>query len=484
MVAKIRSFGLYTLYFISFLTLLLWWHRRTIYRTATTFPPLHHVFSRPVIDTSTQIKFWRALESALTTNGPGISRPDQNGSQPNILFDPHEDHFFPELINMDGEQIESMRTGHKNFLKAVRVHELKLVYNRRTRGIVCTAGGSYLPLVVVGLRILKRLGSTLPMEVFLESGAEYESYVCEKIFPALNARCVILSEILDAAPHPIQIGHFQLKLFSLLFSSFEEVLFLDSDSFPVHDPKVLFESEPYTSMGMVLWPDFWYATPSRYFFEITSSNRVPNSVRQASESGEILINKRTHKQTLLLAAYYNYWGPEHYYPLLAQGGPGEGDKETYLPAAEIAGEPVYQVSERIVAIGHSDGKSLAGSAMVQFDPAEDYRLVSQGLWRTKLPEIAPSPRPFFVHVNWPKFNPGRVYDEWGLLHWDNGTLRRAWTDEPSTLALFDIDVERMFWKEAKWTACQLEDRLRDWHGQEDVCRKATDYWEGMFGTVA
>ena len=480
MVAKVRGL-IFCVFCVTLLFVLMTWQdQRSIYRTATGLSPLQYIFTTPVIDTAAQIKFWRALEFTLTSNGPGIPRPDQNGSQPDIYYNANEDYFFPELITMDEEQVAAMKKGHESYVKATKVQELNPVYNKGTRGIVCTAGGSYLPLVAVALRILKRLGSKLPMEVFLEAGEEYESYVCEKIFPAFNARCVILSEILNAVPHPVAIEHFQLKYFALLFSSFEEVLFLDADSFPVHNPQVLFDSEPYKSTGMVLWPDFWYATPSEHFFEITSSERPPSSLRQSSESGEILINKRTHKRTLLMAAYYNYYGPEHYYPLLAQGGPGEGDKETFLPAAEIAGDLVYQVSEKIVAIGHSDGQYLDGSAMVQFHPADDFYLVSQGLLRTKQPAIAPSPRPFFIHVNRPKFNPGRVYDEWGLLHWQNGTMRRAWIDEASTMALFDIDAEKMYWEESKWVACNLEDRFRDWYGLEDVCKKATGYWEAMF----
>ncbi|MCJ1332808.1 hypothetical protein MMC10_009502 [Thelotrema lepadinum] len=482
MILKARLFWLSASGLLFLCAFKFWWDQRIFYRTATSLPSINHIFGRPVVDKKAQIKFWRALEFMLSSNGPEIGRPNQDGSQPNIFFNANEIHSFPELIEMNEDQIFSMRYGHGSYVKAVKVHELNLVYNKGTKGIACTAGGSYLPLVAVTLRILKLLGSTLPMEVFLESGEEYESYACDELFPSLNARCVILSEILNTVPHPVQIGHYQLKLFALLFSSFEEVLFLDADSFPVHDPRKLFDAEPFTSMGMVLWPDFWYATPSRHLAGITDWKMPANSLRAATESGEILLNKRTHRNTLLMAAYYNYWGPEHYYPLLAQGGPGEGDKETYLPSAEVAGDSVYQVSERIRAIGHKhDDGGIGGSAMVQFDPVEDFRLTTQGLWRTKDDTIGPTPRPFFVHVNWPKFNPGRIYDDWGLLHWENGSVRRAWIDSPSTMALFEMDVERMFWKEAKWVACNMEDRFRDWFGQEEVCRKAMRHWEALFG---
>ena len=189
------------------------WRARIIYRTHSSLPPFHHVFSQPVIDVPAQIRFWKSLEFILTHNGPGIPRPKQNGSIPAIEYDSNADHEFEELISMPDEDVETMTKGHENYRKALRVHQLDLVYKKKTRGIVCTAGGSYLPLIVITLRMLQNLGSTLPMEVFLESGEEYESHICENIFPPLNARCVILSEILNAAPHEVQIGHFQLKLF-------------------------------------------------------------------------------------------------------------------------------------------------------------------------------------------------------------------------------------------------------------------------------
>jgi hypothetical protein len=46
-------------------------------------------------------------------------------------------------------------------------------------------------------------------------------------------------------------GSYQLKFFALLFSSFEEVLFLEADAFPVHDLNHLLRVEPFISTGLV-----------------------------------------------------------------------------------------------------------------------------------------------------------------------------------------------------------------------------------------
>lgn len=51
-----------------------------------------------------------------------------------------------------------------------------------TKGIVSTAGGTY-PILVISLRMLRRTGSTLPIEIFLADEDEYEEYICDVVLP-------------------------------------------------------------------------------------------------------------------------------------------------------------------------------------------------------------------------------------------------------------------------------------------------------------
>ena len=425
----------------------------------------------------------------MIAHGPAIPRPKQKGSVPGVKFDANMKMEYPEMIEMPSADVAGMEYHHSNFVKAISVHPPKIVYNAGTRGIVVTAGGSYLPLAVVTLRILKRLGSTLPMDIFLQSSKEYETHICEEVLPKLNARCVILSEILaaTAADKKPEIKHYQLKIFAMLFSSFEDMLFLDADSWPIVDPARLFKMEPYKSTGMVLWPDFWYPSQSKYWYEIAHIGRPAIHFRASCEAGQIMLSKKKHYKTLLVAAYYNFWGPEHYYPLLGQGAPGEGDKDTFLAAADVAKEPYYAVSEKVVAIGHNnpDPRSddgVSGFAMVQFDPVEDYILTQKkNLWRIKNPSVAPSPKPMFVHANTVKLNPGRVYEN-GLLRWPhNGTWRRLYEARKETLELFPGDFEKMYWEEAEWVACQLERKFQDWYSLDGHCAKARAMLREAFG---
>jgi alpha 1,2-mannosyltransferase len=430
----------------------------------------------------TRVEFWRSFQSLLASNKPDCPPPKRLGSSGAIGFNPTDGPARPDLLEMPNEDLEKMRNAHSDLVQRLNTDPPKMVYTPGTRGIVSTAGGSYLPILVISLRMLRRTGSKLPMEVFLADKTEYESYICETVLPDLNAKCVVLSDILDKVPKSVSITHYQYKVVSMLFSSFEELLFLDSDAFPIHEPMELFAAEPFASHGLVLWPDYWASTASPLFYNITSQPTPSTTLRQSSETGEILISKKGHQRSLLLATYYNYYGPDVYYALLSQGSPGEGDKETFLAAASVFNETVYQVSESVRAIGHfkADG-DLAGSAMVQYDPVEDYRLTQQGLWRVKNSSVAEPPGPFFVHANFPRFNPATIFAKIDVITDGNGKYQRAWTDTQETIKTFGYDVERGFWEEITWVACELEDKFADWSGKHGICQHAKDYSEAVFG---
>jgi alpha 1,2-mannosyltransferase len=437
----------------------------------------------PAYESARHAQFWRQFQPLLMEykpdcDSPTLTRP--SGAVPFKIKDAEE---RPILLDMEEEDIEKMVAAHTGFVDVITNRTLLLHYAPGTRGIVSTAGGSYLPVLVISLRMLRRTGSKLPMEVFLAEPQEYEHYICETVLPSLNARCVILSDVLDSVSGAMKLKTYQLKVFAMLFSSFEEILFLDADSFPLHQPEEVFATEPFKSHHMVIWPDFWASTASPLYYHIASQEIPPMTSRQSTESGEVIISKKTHSNTLFLCSYYNYWGPTHYYSLLSQGAPGEGDKETFLAAANVFNQTFYQVSEPICAIGHSlSSGSLAGSAMVQFDPSQDYSLTQQGEWRIDGSTV-PQPRPLFIHANFPKFNPATVFTEQAVnpaFEEDGKTYTRAWTIPNEIIQALGPDVEKHFWTEIMWTACTLETKFRTWRGKSDICEGVRKYWKAIF----
>lgn len=277
-------------------------------------------------------------------------------------------------FNVTSRQTLIMKRAHEGFVEAIRnnapIHDSPNSTN--AQGIVTVGGGSYFPPLLVSLRLLRRTGTTIPVEVFLPND-EYEPELCEKVIPELNGACRTF-HLFDG-----RISRYQYKVFAILFSSFADVLWLDADNFPLHDAASLFSSAPFQTTGLVTWPDLWQTSVSPAYYEISSRPPTPVSARASTESGQILVSKERHWKTLLLAAYYNYYGPDYYYPLLCQARAGAGDKETFLPAAEAMGLPFYDVKAPTQGLGHFKNKTNRGDglyrfALVQGDPVSDYEM--------------------------------------------------------------------------------------------------------------
>jgi len=370
-----------------------------------------------------------------------------------------------DALSLSQAQLKSLKESHKAMAIYAKQQLPKLYYKRRTRGIVTTANSAYMSTLIVSLRILRQSGSKLPIEVFLNDGREYmrNRRYCEDVLPELNARCRLFSDVMAGAPFIIDIKSYQCKVFAMLFSSFEDLLFLDSDSFPVRNPDDFLFLDPFRWSGLVIWPDFWESTASQSFFDIASINAPPLFVRPSSESGQLLISKRTHSAALVLAAYYNYYGPNYYYPLLSQGGPGQGDKETFLHAAMALDLPFYDVKSKVSVLGHKTDDHFKGYAMVQVDPVEDYRVESY--------QRAAEPKGFFIHNNMCKLDPEKVFEPHCGLQDSTGNWLRLWSPQEAIFKQFGYDIERCVWQQVIITACEGDNTTGTCHAVENYYQK-------------
>jgi alpha 1,2-mannosyltransferase len=393
-------------------------------------------------------------------------------------------HQRPDRLSLSSEQISELRSTHGRFVEHLKTEGYSLPVVPNTRGIVTTAGGKYLPVALVSIRMLRSTGSQLPVEVFLASQDEWDPEICDSIFPSLNARCLVLEDIFNPLKRKSNLGidKYQYKVMSIVFSSFEEVLFLDSDCFPVSDPTIYFETEPFLSTGMIRWPDFWFPTESPRFFEIAGISEPAPWENSATESGELFYSKKKHTNSLLLSIYYNFYGPEFYYPLQSQGAPGEGDKETFLWSAVVFNETFYSVRKPVKALGYrTTAGEWRGSAMAQFDPAEDSKSHDAS------PGTNAEIRPLFVHANFPKLDPSSIFQDvsfgaTGPTKDADGKLRRIWfDDEQKAIDFFGFDLERRMWEVLRDLACEFEGKISAWEGKSAVCEQATTYWNTVFG---
>ena len=412
----------------------------------------------------------------LNNNPQCNKRPDLVVPRnPEIAYSSDHNHERPDVLWMDEADISRMKAAHSNFITDIRSMPSNLVYTAGTRGVVTTASEGLLAVLSISLRMLRKTGTNLPVEIFLNRPTPYTNAFCSKVFPNLDAKCLYLSDIFLAADTTVELNTYQYKIFSILFSSFEDVLLLDSDAWPISNPEHLFHSLPFSDTGLVLWPDFWYASESPYFFDIAKISKVPRlNERPATESGEMLYSKSKHGLSIMLAVYYNYYGPEYFYLLQSQGGPGEGDKETFPWAAAAVGEDFYFVHHPVGSLGrHDSNGEYIGTAMIQYDPVQDFFALSQQKFRPAAVdpgEIAhPDPKlqkpagtekvkPMFVHANVPKFDPITIFDdEIKGVHTptkdSNGEWVRCWMQKKDSVELFGFDLEKRFWETIQEAAC-------------------------------
>ena len=287
-------------------------------------------------------------------------------------------------------------------------------------GYVLLGGSTYSWYSLLAVQSLRKVGSKRPIEIIIPNKHDVDELLCETVFPMYNAKCVTFE---DVFPKPVlkklNATGYQLKALAILASSFEKVLYLDSDVFTVENPDTLFESELFQHYGLITWPDFWrrttspalytslglkfswkpvrflndYFTPNELLYQSKELKNPKQNVNLhdlkgtlpdwSTEAGLLLVNKSTHFSTLLLALYYNLNGPAGYYPLLSQGGAGEGDKETWSLAAQVLDKPWWQVNnqpDKTYGIWLRDRNWIVDSCIIQVDPMEDFEGVLGLTW--------------------------------------------------------------------------------------------------------
>jgi alpha 1,2-mannosyltransferase len=402
--------------------------------------------------------------------------------------------YLGESLYLPDDLYQELKISHKTFVDSIpETYELGTYAGT---GIVFIGGGKFSWLSLLSIENIRSVGSKLPIELIIPEKEDYEPQLCEVFLPKLNAKCVLLYDLLPKTSEmPFTLSGYQYKSIAILASSFENLLLLDSDNIAVQNPDNLFSSEPYLSDGMILWPDFWRRVTHPLYYDLAgykiSEERVRNGIDHktpfkyytndhenadediplhdrggaipdlSTESGQIVVNKKTHFKALLLSLYYNVYGPHHYYPLFSQGAKGEGDKETFIAAAVFFKLPVYQVSKPVKVVGHRENESdnFKGVGMVQFNPITNLeceqkymrqlsqKLVSLGryykygendFWNFMLQCTVD---PLFVHSNFPKLDPISLYQK-DLLRDSNGRHVRLYGDDP----VFGFDFEKRQWR--------------------------------------
>lgn len=196
------------------------------------------------------------------------------------------------------------------------------------RGIViCGGGEKYLPCAWVCIHVLRSLGCTLPIELWAINASEIPGPV-EGALGKTGVKCKFASLIRREYPTRYLDGY-ELKVYAILHSQFEEVLSIDADNVPVADPSSLFDHGEYMRTGAVFWPDYGRLAPTRRIWDIC---QVPYVDEPEFESGQVLVNKRRSWKAINLAMHLNE-NSDFYYQHI------HGDKETFHMAWRMLEQP-------------------------------------------------------------------------------------------------------------------------------------------------
>ncbi|ODV76809.1 glycosyltransferase family 71 protein [Suhomyces tanzawaensis NRRL Y-17324] len=486
-------------------------------------------------------KFWETIFDTLENSAIEIENFDDA-----VKYVPKEEQLLGPLTKevllsraiISDEVISEMKLKHDRVLENLPKKFPTSTYKKGSRGVVMVGGGRYSWLSYLSILSLRQTGSELPVEVVIPTIKEFEreDEFCSKILPALNASCILLADTFGPMvmlKWQDQIKSYQYKSLALMSSTFQHILLLDSDNFALQKPELIFDSELYAANGMITWPDYWQRTVSPKFYEIAGIevnelkrvryNRFPLKTSSkeemnmsdddlasvpfhdlegalpdlSTESGQLMINKATHGKTLMLSLYYNVYGPKLYYKLFSLGEQGEGDKDTFVAAAEVTGEKYYQLKSFILTAGYLDSNNkFEGVAMGQKDPLSDYQIYQEKVLKDastdnlsideqikKLKELqdkdfesrAGTPL-FTLHCNYPKLDPLDLITKDNIYEKDSMKLKyRLYGNfkypNNSGDEQKEIDFEATQWAHINKALC--EDKLQFEHfskaNMEDVC---------------
>lgn len=408
----------------------------------------------------------------------------------NFLFNKE---YLENVLDIPSATFDELKASHSNY---VDNHINKLVENygistfgnvlksdpewsnyEGSSGYVLVGGGKYSWLSYLVIKQIRRSGAKLPIELFIPTLADYEADFCEKLLPELGARCNVFDDALAKnLKQRFNIGGYQYKMLALISSRFENVLYVDSDNFPTRNVDYLFETSLYKEKNLIIWPDAWGRTTNPKYYQIAGVDVKERKVRYSnydkkqaeiaglqevkplheytfadshyhdfegtlpnpsSETGMLMINKTSHLKTLLLCLYYNVFGPNFYYPLLTQGSAGEGDKETFIAAAHVMGEPWFQTLKQFKWVGYHSQKTkkFVSKSLGHFDPVQSQDSIVEG----KNVDL------IFMHLSYPKFYPDWLANNHDLIYEDLKDHIRMYKDVYENVEYdFDLRVLQLF----------------------------------------
>lgn len=262
--------------------------------------------------------------------------------------------------------------------------------NHSGRGIVTAIFDRQFPSLWVLLSELARLRVSLPIEAF---------YFADELSPRNAELAKSFGLNITLREHADEARGYASKPFAIWRSSFQEVLWLDCDNFPLRDPSFLFEDPEYRAKGSLFWRDVvstdrvFYWHPSSIIWPLFN---VPMNDAEEFETGQLLIDKEKCWQELGLTLHFNIRSDIYVQRLI-------GDKDTFRLAWQNLSAARKRPTRASLYLSHPE---LVPYGFMPYGP---FHMGRPNIWHkwgggTVMVQRDREGAPLFVHRNIDKFN--------------------------------------------------------------------------------
>lgn len=235
-------------------------------------------------------KTWTRLHQLIESHSPGYARVEAPPSaEPNLSSNGALKMPLPSTV----PEASALRSIHEDLVAHFSSQPPSDLFHGR--GVVMMGGEGKDEYAATSLGMLRLLGSRLPVELWYLDKSFTRPGWCQEMARE-GIACRFLSDYVANATviFPYQD---QGVAAALLFSSFQDILYLDAYTIPVMWPDDIFDSEPYRDKGVVTWPDFWSSAQSPWTDYITGFNGdvVPQFVDHGTiDAAQFMLNKTRH----------------------------------------------------------------------------------------------------------------------------------------------------------------------------------------------
>ncbi|RLN44036.1 hypothetical protein BBJ28_00024534 [Nothophytophthora sp. Chile5] len=238
----------------------------------------------------------------------------------------------------------------------------------RSKGILMVMYPKLLVSAYASIRALRAVNCTLPVELwYLESEMGSGSNVSREDAIPTRLQREFRPLTLHAITDP-DVAGFNSKVYAVMHTKLEHVLFLDADNVPVKDPSFLFSTPEFVQTGAVFWPDFWH--PLHSIFNINGDSLLwelldmPYVDMFEQESGQLVIDKTRSASALRMLALFAFHDPN----LFSRYKLAHGDKDLFRLAWLKTQTPFHMIASPPGIAGTVREDKFCGMSMVQFDP--------------------------------------------------------------------------------------------------------------------